>query len=94
MTELKKLVTLVYHGFEEIDRRCVESNQQFQDLFTENSARPAVAGVFCERPFLLTNIFARSAGRLSSDDMEWNVLHSVRIRISWRMNSPHSPSGI
>lgn len=189
MTELEKLETLVYHGFKEIDRRFVESNQQFQQqltklaekqqetarqlqqtnglvfessgqvgqlsehirvvtqkfeitdqkmremvrqseitdqkireltqqidradrqildtdrlvkemvrrsevtdqklqdlikrfagltdslgLFAESSVRPAVARVFRERGFQLTNISARSVGRLNGDGMEWDVL--------------------
>lgn len=189
MTELEKLETLVYHGFKEIDRRFVESNQQFQQqltklaekqqetarqlqqtnglvfessgqvgqlsehirvvtqkfeitdqkmremvrqseitdqkireltqqidradrqiletdrlvkemarrsevtdqklqdlikrfagltdslgLFAGSSVRPAVARVFRERGFQLTNISARSVGRLNGDGMEWDVL--------------------
>ncbi|MDZ7266622.1 MAG: DUF3782 domain-containing protein [candidate division KSB1 bacterium] len=43
-------------------------------LFAESSVRPAVARVFRERGYHLTNISARSVGRLDGDGMEWDVL--------------------
>ncbi|MCG3156220.1 MAG: hypothetical protein DKINENOH_02843 [bacterium] len=71
----------------EMARRSEVTDQKLQDLikrfagltdslglFAESSVRPAVARVFRERGFQLTNISARSVGRLNGDGMEWDVL--------------------
>ncbi len=71
----------------EIARRSEVTDQKLQDLikrfagltdslglFAESSVRPAVARVFRERGFRLTNISARSVGHLNGDGMEWDVL--------------------